>query len=176
MSVIATLNVGANGATSVAGSSTGISTAVDRERFLKLHRRASVHIAGPNSASSELYTSTKIPLVILTRSTHNESNQARESKQGHQTINTSDGLQGVMRDIKSRFPSPIVVEAGPTLLKALIEQGCIDEIELSISPLPGDGNFINYTELLSHFSLTSDETIDGTRLLHGRYNGDSTYC
>jgi riboflavin biosynthesis pyrimidine reductase len=170
MSVIATLNVGANGATSLAGSSKGISTAVDRERFLKLHRRASVHIAGPNSASSELYTSTKIPLVILTRSTHSQSNQGRE------IINTSDGLQGVMRDIKSRFPAPIVVEAGPNLLTALVKQGCIEEIELSISPLPGDGNFFDYTELLSHFNLTSDETIDGTRLLHGRYNGDSTYC
>ena len=176
MSVIATLNVGANGATSLAGSSKGISTAVDRERFLKLHRRASVHIAGPNSASSELYTSTKIPLVILTRATQGESKQGRQSKQGREIINTSAGLQGVMRDIKSRFPAPIVVEAGPNLLTALVKQGCIEEIELSISPLPGDGNFFDYTELLSHFTLTSDETIDGTRLLHGRYNGDSTYC
>ena len=80
-----------------------------------------------------------------------------------------------MREIKARFPAPIVVEAGPTLLKALIDQGCIDEIELSISPLLGDGNFIDYAELLSHFTLTMDESIDGTRLLHGRYNGDSAY-
>ena len=170
MSVIATLNVGANGATSLAGSSTGISTAADRERFLKLHRRAGVHIAGANSASSELYTSTKIPLVILTRST------LSQSKQGREIINTSDGLQGVMREIKERFPAPIVVEAGPNLLTALVNQGCIEEIELSISPLIGDGNFINYVELLTYFNLTTDETIDGTRLLHGRYNGDSAYC
>jgi riboflavin biosynthesis pyrimidine reductase len=169
MSVIATLNVGANGATSLAGSSTGISTVIDRERFLKLHRRASVHIAGPNSASSEIYSSTKIPLVILTRSALSETDQGRE------IINTSDGLQGVMREIKARFPAPIVVEAGPSLLRALVEQGCIEEIEISISPLLGDGNFIDYTELLTHFNLTGDETIDGTRLLHGRYNGDSAY-
>ena len=170
MSIIATLNVGANGATSLAGSSAGISTAVDRERFLKLHRRAGVHIAGINSANSELYSSTKIPLVILTRST------ASQSKQSREIINTSDGLQNVMCDIKSRFPAPIVVEAGPSLLTALVKQGCIEEIELSVSPLLGDGNFIDYTELLSHFNLRSDETIDGTRLLHGRYNGDSAYC
>ena len=169
MSVIATLNVGENGATSLAGSSSGISTAVDRERFLKLHRRAGAHIAGPNSASSELYSSTKIPLVILTRSTHHKGAQACE------IINTSDGLQDVMRDIKSRFPAPIVVEAGPKLLHALVNQGCIEEIELSISPLNGDGNFINISELLTHFNLTSDEAVNGTRLLHGRYNGDSAY-
>jgi hypothetical protein len=170
MSVIATLNVGANGATSLAGSSAGISTAADRERFLKLHRRAGLHIAGANSASSELYSSAKIPLVILTRST------ASQSEQGREFINTSGGLPGVMREIKERFPAPIVVEAGPNLLTALVNQGCIEEIELSISPLNGDGNFINYVELLTHFDLRSDKTIDGTRLLHGRYNGDSAYC
>lgn len=169
MSVIATLNVGANGATSLAGSSAGISTAVDRERFLKLHRRAGLHIAGTNSANSELYSSTKIPLVILTRSTDSQSKKSRE------IINTSGGLPVVMRKIKERFPAPIVVEAGPNLLTALVNQGCIEEIELTISPLMGDGNFIDYAELLTHFNLTTDETIDGTRLLHGRYNSDSAY-
>jgi hypothetical protein len=169
MSVIATLNVGANGATSLAGSSAGISTAADRERFLMLHRRAGVHITGSNSASSELYSSTKIPLVILTRSAQNETVQGRE------IINTSDDLQGVMREIKERFPAPIVVEAGPSLLTALVGQGCIEEIELSISPLIGDGNFIDYAELLIQFNFIHDEIIDGTRLLHGRYNGDSAY-
>jgi hypothetical protein len=169
MSVIATLNVGANGATSLAGSSTGISTTADRERFLKLHRRAGVHVAGANSANSELYSSTKIPLVILTRSTDSQSRRSRE------IINTSGGLQGVMREIKGRFPAPIVVEAGPNLLTSLVNQGCIEEIELSISPLIGDGDFIDCVELLTHFNLTTDDTIDGTRLLHGRYNGDSAY-
>jgi riboflavin biosynthesis pyrimidine reductase len=169
MSVIATLNVGANGATTLAGASAGISTAADRERFLRLHRRAGVHIAGRNSAASELYSSTKIPLVILTRSVQSEISHGRE------IINTSSGLLTVMHEIKARFPAPIVIEAGPTLLKALIDQGCIEEIELSISPLLGDGNFIDYAELLSHFTLTMDESIDGTRLLHGRYNGDSAY-
>jgi riboflavin biosynthesis pyrimidine reductase len=169
MSVIATLNVGANGATTLAGSSAGISTAADRERFLKLHRRASVHVAGTNSAASEHYSSTNIPLVILSRSTQSKIAHGRE------IINTTDGLQSAMHGIKARFPAPIVVEAGPTLLKTLIEQGCIEEIELSISPLLGDGNFIDYDELLTHFNLTEDQIIDGTRLLHGRYNGDSAY-
>ena len=169
MSVIATLNVGANGATTLAGTSAGISTAADRERFLKLHRRAGLHIAGANSAASELYSSTKIPLVILARSTQSNISHGRE------IINTSDGLKSVMREIKARFPAPIVVEAGPTLLTALVNEGCIDEIELSFSPILGDGNFINHIELLSQFTITVDENIDGTRLLHGRYNGDSAY-
>jgi riboflavin biosynthesis pyrimidine reductase len=80
-----------------------------------------------------------------------------------------------MREITTRFPAPIVVEAGPNLLIALVNQGCINEIELSISPILGDGDFIDYPQLLAHFTIASDETIDGTRLLHGRYNGDSAY-
>jgi hypothetical protein len=169
MSVIATLNVGANGATSLAGSSIGISTSADRERFLTLHRRAGAHITGRVSAASEMYSSTKIPLVVLSRTSMSE------IREGFEIVNTSAGLQSAMREITTRFPSPIVVEAGPNLLTALVNQGCIEEIELSISPISGDGNFIDYAELLTHFTIAYDEIVDGTRLLHGRYNGDSAY-
>lgn len=169
MSVIATLNVGANGATSLAGSSAGISTPADRKRFLALHRRAGVHITGTHSAVSELYSTSKIPLLVFSRTNKSE------VKDGRQIVNTSAGLHSVMRKIKSRFPAPIVVEAGPNLLIALVSQGCIEEIQLSISPVSGDENFIDYEELLKHFAIISDEVVDGTRLLHGRYNGDSAY-
>lgn len=169
MSVIATLNVGANGATSLASSSIGISTSADRQRFLKLHRRAGVHITGTNSATRELYSSSRIPLLVLSR-THKS-----EMKEDREIVNTSAGLQSVMREIKNRFHAPIVVEAGPSLLTALVEQGCIEEIELSISPISGDKNFIDSEELLKHFTIVSDEIVDGTRLLHGRYYGDSAY-
>lgn len=169
MSVIATLNVGANGATSLAGSSIGISTPADRQRFLALHRRAGVHITGTHSAASELYSTSKIPLLILSRTSKSEMNESCE------IVNTSAGLPSVMREIKGRFPAPIVVEAGAKLLTALVSQGCIEEIELSISPISGDENFIDYEELLTLFTIASDEITDGTRLLHGRYNGDSAY-
>jgi riboflavin biosynthesis pyrimidine reductase len=169
MSVIATLNIAANGATSSGGSSAPISSLSDRKRFLALHRRAGVHIIGGNSASSELYSTSTIPLVILTRSQESHFLGNRE------IINTSDGLPKVMREIRTRFSEPIVVEAGPTLLLALIEQGCIEEIELSISPLSGDGNFVDKNELISHFEITSNELSEGTQLLQGRYNGDSAY-
>lgn len=169
MSVIATLNIGANGATSLVGSSAGISSAADRERFLALHRRAGVHLTGSKSASSELYSASTIPLLILSRSSGGNLSERGE------IVQTTPGLQSVMRDIKARFPSPVVVEAGANLLMALVKQGCIEEIELSISPLLGDGNFIDQAELLHHFTITSDETIDGTQLLRGRYKGDSAY-
>lgn len=169
MSVIATLNIGANGATSLAGSSAPLSSAPDRQRFLALHRRAGLHITGRNSAISELYSERKIPLVILSRT------QASERTPEAEIVNTSGGLQEAMREIALRFPAPLVIEAGPLLLMALVAAGCIDEIELSLSPIDGDGNFINIEELTSHFEIVSDENIDETRLLQGRYKGDSAY-
>ena len=169
MSVIATLNVGANGATSLGGSSTPLSTAADRQRFLALHRRAGAYVVGRNSAASELYTSSEIPLLILSRSA------VDQRAQGQEFIDTSEGLQSAMREIKAKYPAPIVVEAGPTLLTSLVSQGCIEELELTLSPISGDGNFINVVELIAQFTIISDEPIDGTRLLHGRYNGNSAY-
>lgn len=169
MSVIATLNIAANGATSLAGSSAPLSSAPDRQRFLALHRRAGAHITGPNSAKSELYSDRQIPLIILSRSQKSERSTKAE------IVNTSEGLQEAMRTIALRYPEPLVIEAGPTLLLALTAAGCIDEIELSLSPLDGDGDFINLEELTSHFEFISDENIAGTRLLQGRYKGDSAY-
>jgi riboflavin biosynthesis pyrimidine reductase len=169
MSVIATLNIGANSATSLAGSSAGLSTPEDRQRFLALHRRAGAYVLGRNSASSELYTTAKVPVIILSR------DAARQPINGQIIINVAQGLQSAMCEIKGEYPAPIVVEAGPTLLTALVSKGCIEEIELSLSPLVGDGDFINDVELLTQFTIISDELINGTRLLHGRYNGDSAY-
>lgn len=169
MSVIATLNIAANGATSLAGSSAPLSSAPDRQRFLALHRRAGAHITGPNSAKSELYSDRRIPLLILSRSLRSERTPEAE------IFNTSEGLQEVMREISLRFPGPLVIEAGPQLLIALIAAGCVEEIELSFSPLDGDGNFINVEELTSHFEIVNSENIDGTQLLQGRYKGDSAY-
>jgi dihydrofolate reductase len=169
MSVIATLNIGANGATSLSGSSTGLSTPEDRQRFLVLHRRAGAYVLGPNSAASELYTTSQVPIVILSRDAQSQLIDNRK------IINTADGLQSVMRRIKAEYQAPVVVEAGPKLLTVLVAQGCIEEIELTFSPLSGDGDFIDSAELLAQFTIIGDELINGTRLLHGRYNGDSAY-
>lgn len=169
MSVIASLNIGANGATSLAGSSAGLSTPEDRQRFLALHRRAGAYLLGRNSASSELYSTSEVPIIILSRDVPSQLIDNRI------IINTEAGLQNAMRGIKAEYQAPIVVEAGPKLLTALVAQGCIEEIELTFSPLSGDGDFIDSAELLAQFTITGDELINGTRLLHGRYNGNSAY-
>ncbi|MEY4970349.1 MAG: hypothetical protein RLZZ277_580, partial [Actinomycetota bacterium] len=80
----------------------------------------------------------------------------------------------ITRRIDERIEEDIVVEAGGQLLLAMVNAGVIDQLELSISPINGDGNFIEKDHLLKNFTIISDEEIDGTRLLQCRYQGNST--
>jgi len=67
-SVIATANliVGKDGSTTVAGSSTPLSTDEDRRRFHQLRTDADLILIGGNTARREPYKRTPIPLYILT--------------------------------------------------------------------------------------------------------------
>jgi riboflavin biosynthesis pyrimidine reductase len=171
MSVIATMNVGSNGATSKGGSSTGLSSAIDRSAFLALHRSAGAYILGRNSYSVESYKKSKVPIYILTRTPHS----SLHINENLFEIDVSRGLADAMRKITRTVPSPIIVEAGIGLLLALVEDGCIDELHLSFSPKEGDGHYLETETLLSNFDVMSDEEIDSTRLLKCRYKGDSAY-
>jgi len=167
MSVIATLVIASNGATALVGSSTALSTPADRGRFLTLHRSASAYITGRNSLSAESYARSSAPVLILSRS--------GEPVSGATVIDSSQGLPRAMRDVASRFASPIVVEAGATLFMELLKNGCIEELQLSIVPLEGDSHFIDLDEVLSYLEITDDQIVDGTRLLKCSYTGSSAY-
>jgi riboflavin biosynthesis pyrimidine reductase len=164
MSVIATLVVGSNGATTCDGKSSALSTAADRDRFIALHRRAGAYIVGRNSAARESYAHSPAPLLILTRSPQQDVENEWD---------VSQGFSDAMAHIRNRYPSPIVVESGPTLLLSLVQAGEIDALELSISPVKGDGHFVDVESLLSYFEITSDTEVDGTRLLECRYKSNT---
>jgi riboflavin biosynthesis pyrimidine reductase len=169
MALIATLVVGANGATTMGGNSSQLSTPPDRARFLSLHRSAAAIITGKHSANSEDYSKTNVPIYILTRSDLGLSLDHPQM----QSVNVGANLAEASRDIQNQITGDVIVEAGPELLTALIGVGVIEELQLSISPIDGDGNFIEIAELLKDFEIESDEVVDGTRLLQGRYRGDA---
>lgn len=171
MSVIATLNVGRNGATSINGSSQGLSSAADRQRFLALHRSAGSYLVGRNSYLVERYSSPHTPIYILSKS-----NLPIVGAPANLIVVARPSLIESAQEIFNSGPHPIVVEAGVSLLLPLIESGCIEELELSISPIDGDGHFVDIETMLSHFEITEDYLIEGTRLLKCRYQGDSAYC
>ena len=170
MSVIATLNVGRNGATSKNGSSEGLSSAADRQRFLALHRSAGSFLVGRNSYSAERYSSTSTPILILSKSGLPIAGAPENVR-----IIATPSLMESAREIYKKGTHPIIVEAGVALLIPLIDSGCIEELELSISPIDGDAHFIDVEAILSHFEIIEDYLVDGTRLLKCRYQGDSAY-
>lgn len=169
MSVIATINIGANGATTLGGQSKPLSTPADRARFLALHHSAGSIILGRNSLQSESYQGSKAKLFVFTR-------KRISSDRDSETItyiDSSHGLKGAMQKVIEEGAKPILVEAGPTLIFALVKVGCIDELYLSISPIDGDGNFLSISKLLKSFEVESEETVESTRLLKCRYKSDS---
>jgi riboflavin biosynthesis pyrimidine reductase len=85
-----------------------------------------------------------------------------------QQITVDRNLRDITQLIDLRIEGDIVVEAGPTLLMALVEEGVVDILELSISPIEGDGDFIDVEKLLQNFAIEGDEEVDGTRLLSCR--------
>lgn len=169
MALIASLVVGANMATAAGGNSQKLSTPPDRARFLALHRSARAIITGKQSAASEDYSLTEVPIFVLTRSP-----EPLHLPNPHmQQIHIDDNLREVVKEITLGIDRDIVVEAGPQLLRALVDSGLVEILQLSLSPINGDERFIDVESLLKNFSIESDETIDGTRLLQCRYRRDS---
>lgn len=170
MALIATLAVGANNATTLGGNSREISTPADRTRFLALHRSAGAIITGKESAAVEDYSKTHVPIFVFSR----RAEKLIFEYPTMQQITVDRDLLEISRRIDQRISGDIVVEAGPRLLTALVEVGAVDFLQLSITPIEGDGNFINTELLLSRFEIESEEKESGTRLLQCRYNGDTT--
>lgn len=171
MSVIATINVGRNGATSKSGSSATLSSDVDRAAFLALHRSAGAYVLGRNSFDAESYRHAAAPIYILTRTP-----SAMAHLNPYVTeVDVNLGLAVAMRKIRAVSSAPIVVEAGVGLLLPLIDAGCIEELHVTISPIDGDDHFLDTEKLLNHFEIISDEEQESTRLLKCRYQGHSAY-
>ncbi|CAB4882675.1 unannotated protein [freshwater metagenome] len=169
MAIIATLVMGRNQATSLGGKSAPISSSEDRERFLRLHRNAGGYIIGKNSAAAESYRLAKVPIFILSRS----SNPLTLTHPMMQQVFVGENLGEIVRKIAEDLTGDLVVEAGPSLLLALIADNLIEKLYLSITPVEGDGNFVELDSLLDTFEIVQDEMVEGTRLLQCRNKGNT---
>jgi riboflavin biosynthesis pyrimidine reductase len=170
MALIASLAVGANNATTLGGRSRELSTPADRVRFLALHRSAGAIITGKESAAIEEYSKTEIPIFVFSRKPEKLIFQHPTMQQ----INVDRDLLEISRRIDQHISGEIVIEAGPGLLMAMVEVGAVDFLQLSITPIEGDGNFIDLNHLFSYFEIENEDIQSGTRLLQCRYNGNAT--
>ena len=63
---------------------------------------------------------------------------------------------------KKSFGEIILIEAGTSIIFELIDQGLVDQLDLSVTPVTGGENPIDWRALLNKFAHHSLTQIDGT--------------
>jgi riboflavin biosynthesis pyrimidine reductase len=160
MSTSASLVVGVDGSTTKAGSSSGVSSKADRSLFLARRREFDLILIGGNTARTEPYSTTPIPVVVLSRS---DISPIADNPKAH-LWNLSPS-QALVR-ARGEFGPRILVEGGPALMRELLEEGLIDDFFLTVTDVSDGENVIDWREILNHFASCEKSEIDGTQFFH----------
>ena len=159
MTVTVTLVSGSDGSTSKGGNSAGVSSAADRTSFLARRRAADCILIGGNTARTEPYQRTPVPVVVISRSLINP---LANNRLAHCWNLTPD--KALDRAIKTFGPN-VHVEAGASIIDELLSAGRVDALELSITEVSGGEDKVDLAKLLSYFSQQSEKIADGTRFI-----------
>ena len=159
MTVTVTLVSGSDGSTSKGGNSAGVSSAADRTSFLARRRAADCILIGGNTARTEPYQRTPVPVVVISRSLINPLANNRLAHCWNLTP-----VKALDRAIKTFGPN-VHVEAGASIIDELLSAGRVDALELSITEVSGGEDKVDLAKLLSHFSQQSEKIADGTRFI-----------
>ena len=143
--VLASLVVGSNWASTLGGTSRGLRTSEDRERFLALRNSPNIGaiIVGSASALVEPYQKSPHPLFVYSRSS---------------AVTPGEFINQVRRKISGS----ILCEGGVTLLHHLLSENCIDQFHLTRAPALGDGHYFDIELLRASMSLSASEVVNGT--------------
>ena len=161
MSVLANLVLGSDGSTSLDGSSKSLSSAEDRKRFHELRAQASVILIGGNTARSEPYAQTPVPLVVITRSGEIP-DSVRANPKTH--VWELDPISAVEK-ARKEFGGSLLVEGGIRLVQELLLANQIDELYLTLSKVSGGENVYDLSASTREFTVESSEKIDGETFL-----------
>ena len=159
MAVIATLVVGADGSTTKGGTSQGVTSGADRAQFLEHRRLADCIFIGGNTARTEPYLRTPVPVVVIS---HQLNNPLASNPLAH--LWSLSPVAGLVKAIAT-FGPRIHVEAGATMISELISAGQIDQLELSITSITGGELRVDIDALLEVFTTQEEKVIDGTRFI-----------
>jgi riboflavin biosynthesis pyrimidine reductase len=151
--VVATLVIGSDGSSAIEGNSASVTSPADRENFLRRRRMVDCIIIGGNTASSEPYAKTPVPLVIVSRFTHPDLPKAH--------VWNCTPEEAIRRATKE-FGGNVLIEAGPSFISNLIDHGVIDVLELSETSNSGGTNYFDKSKYLSLASSVDEKTVDGT--------------
>jgi len=167
--IIATANliVGNDGSTTSNNSSIGLSTDEDRLRFQQLRSRSDLILIGGNTARREPYKRTPIPLYILTHA------MVRLQPKNQLAKQFSLGIGEMFSEISNNFPPTnstfpinLLVEAGPVLLKQMIDLRLIDHLYLTKNLEKNGENKISIEELTRPFKLVTSERVGSCEFMH----------
>ena len=159
MTVTVTLVTGSDGSTSKGGNSAGVSSAADRTSFLARRRAADCILIGGNTARTEPYQRTPVPVIVISKSLINPLANNRLAHCWNLTP-----VKALDRAIKTFGPN-VHVEAGASIIDELLSAGRVDALELSITEVSGGEDKVDLAKLLSYFSQQSEKIADGTRFI-----------
>lgn len=158
MSVVANLVIGADGSSTMLGSSTPISSPADRERFLRRRRESDCIIIGGNTARNEGYIKSPGPVAVISHTRPGLLDQNRQSLWWNLSPE-----QTLARAIAQCGPR-IRIEGGVALMRKFLALGLIDVLELSVTSVSGGENRIELSTLLSHFKIIEEEMVEQTHM------------
>ena len=162
MTVTVTLVVGSDGSTSKNGNSAGVSSAADRTAFLARRRKADCILIGGNTARTEPYHRTPVPVVVLSKSLINP---LADNRLAHcWNLSPANAIERAT----TTFGPDIHIEAGASIIRELLKAGLVDALELSITEVTGGDDVIDISELLTHFSHQIESSNSGTRFISAR--------
>lgn len=154
--VVANLLVGADGSTTVRGRSVGLSSPVDRKRFHQLRSSADYIVIGGNTARTEPYASTPVPLVVLTHGELPDEISANP---------IARAVSAPLADVLDALEGNILIEAGPSLLALAMSSHLVDELHLTVTGAAPGENQIDIAALTLGYDEIDCEEIDGEKFL-----------
>ncbi len=152
MPIIANLVIGHEGATTVAGQSSGLSTGSDRMRFHQIRTLADAILIGGSTARAEPYERTPVPLYVCTNSERPPGSAAANPKAVALRMSPSHAIAAALREHKT-----ILIEAGPNFLESVLKASLVDTLYLTRVSKSGDGPLFTLDPTTVGLSLVEEQ-------------------
>ena len=176
-----------DGRATLEGTSRKLGGPQDLEMLRALRRRADALIDGPGTVAAEGYGPLPCPAVLVSRSfelpweaglfaapgqrvlVYTRADGSVPELPADVELVPEDDLRAVLADLRARGIERLLCEGGPTINRALLDAGLLDELFLTLSPVvSGEGPPIVTDGPSAPLTLRSVATADGD--LYLRYS------
>ena len=176
-----------DGRATLEGTSRKLGGPQDLQMLLALRRRADALIVGPGTVAAEGYGPLPCPAVLVSRSfelpweaglfaapgqrvlVYTRADGSVPDLPADVELVPEDDLRAVLADLRARGIERLLCEGGPTVNRALLDAGLLDELFLTLSPVvSGEGPPIVADGPSAPLTLRSVATADGD--LYLRYS------